>query len=154
MKGRWFEEFAVGQHYRTGSRTLTEAEIVTFARQYDPQIIHTDPDGAAQSQYGGIIASGLQTLATTFLLFFDAEIFGEAFEVGVGVDEMRWTKPVRPGDSLTAEVEVLEARPSRSQPHCGLVKTRIRALNQNGEAVMSLISIDLIKRDPAQLQTN
>ena len=153
MKGHYFEHFAAGQFYRTGSRTLTEAEIVAFARQYDPQIIHTDPKGAALSQYGGIIASGLQTLAVTFLLFFDADIFGQAFEVGVGADELRWSKPVRPGDSLTAEVEVIEARPSRSMPHCGVVKTRIRTLNQHGETVMTMVSVDLVKRQPAAAET-
>ncbi|MCX7355159.1 MAG: MaoC family dehydratase [Alphaproteobacteria bacterium] len=151
MKGNYFEHFAEGQFYRTGSRTLTEAEITDFARQYDPQIIHTDPKAAAESHYGGIIASGLQTLAVTFLLFFDADIFGQAFEVGVGADALRWNKPVRSGDSLTAEVEVMEAQPSRSMPHCGVVKTRIRTLNQHGETVMSLVSVDLVKRDPAKI---
>lgn len=151
MKGNYFERFAAGQVWRTGHRTVTEAEIVSFARQYDPQTIHTDPRAAAESQYGGLIASGLQTLAVTFLLFFDADIFGEAFEVGIGADELRWHKPVRPGDALSAEVEVIEARPSRSQPHCGVVKTRIRTLNQKGETVMTLVSVDLVKRDPARL---
>ncbi|MFO0997632.1 MAG: MaoC family dehydratase [Alphaproteobacteria bacterium] len=149
MKGHYFEHFHVGQRFTTGTKTLTEESIMAFAREHDPQTIHIDREGAARSSYGGIIASGIQTLGVTFRLFYDAYVYGDAFEVGVAANELRWLAPVRPGDTLTVEVEILETRPSRSRPDMGVVTSRMVTLNQRRETVLTFVSIDLIKRRPA-----
>lgn len=149
MKGHYFEHFHAGQRFTTDTKTLTEESIMAFAREHDPQTIHIDREGAARSTYGGIIASGIQTLGVTFRLFFDAYIYGDAFEVGVGANDLRWPNPVRPGDTLTVEVEIIEARPSRSRPDMGVVTSRMVTLNQRREIVLSFVSVDLIKQRPA-----
>lgn len=149
MKGHYFEHFHAGQRFTTGTKTLTEDAIIAFAREHDPQTIHIDPEGAARSTYGGIIASGIQTLGVAFRLFYDAYVYGDAFEVGVGANDLRWPAPVRPGDTLTVEAEILEARPSRSRLDMGVITSRIVALNQRREVVLTFVSIDLVKRQPA-----
>ena len=148
MNGHYFEHFHAGQRFATGTKTLTEDAIIVFAREHDPQTIHIDPEGAARSTYGGIIASGIQTLGVAFRLFYDAAIYGDAFEVGIGADDLRWPAPVRPGDTLTLEVEILEARPSRSRPDMGVITSRMVTLNQRREVVLTFVSVDLIKRRP------
>jgi acyl dehydratase len=142
----YLEDFVAGTVYQAGSVTLTEAEILEFARRYDPQAFHVDPDAARASIYGGLIASGWQTVAVTMRLLVD-QVFGESAGMGSpGVDELRWLLPVRPGDMLSPRVTVLESRPSRSKPDRGVVRFKVEVSNQDGELVMSLIGASFIGR--------
>jgi acyl dehydratase len=145
----YFEDFTPGTVYELGSRTFTRDDIVAFARQYDPQPFHLDEEAAAASPFGGLIASGWQTASTCFRLSVDGFI-GRAASLGSpGIDELRWLRPVRPGDTLTARAEVLEAKPSRSKPDRGAVRVRYDAFNQRGEQVLSMMSWGLFARRAA-----
>lgn len=149
MLPRYFEAYTPGAVFDAGAFTITEAEIIEFARLYDPQRFHTDPEAAKSSVYGGLIASGWQTVALTMRLMID-RVFGETTGLGSpGVDELRWLVPVRPGDTLSARLTVLEARPSRSKPDRGLVRFKVEAENQDGVLAMSLVGLGFILREPA-----
>jgi acyl dehydratase len=149
VDGNPFEFFFPGQRFAIAGRSFSEGEIVAFAKQWDPQTFHVDPVKAKSSIFGGIVASGLHSLCLAFRLFNDAKIFGDWFEGGLAADELRFSAPVRAGDVLSLEVEVLEARESRSRPASGIVKTRFVLKNQKDETVLSLISVDLMKRKAA-----
>ena len=149
MEGNPFEFFYPGQRFALKGRSFSEDEIIAFAKQWDPQTFHVDPVQAKASIFGGVVASGLQSLCLAFLLFHEARIFGDWFEGGIGADELRFPAPVRPGDVLSLDVEVLETRESRSRPALGIVKTRFVLRNQRDETVLSLISIDLMRRKTA-----
>jgi len=144
----YLEDFSVGQVFRSGSRRITEAEIKAFAQQFDPQPFHLDSEAAKASMFGGIAASGWHTMALTMRLLVDggAPIAGGI--IGAGAEELRWPRPVRPGDELTVESEVLEIRPSRSRPTQGLMKMRSTTLNQNGEPVQIFVANLLVPRRP------
>lgn len=149
MAPRYFEAFIPGAVFDAGSFTVTEAEIIEFARRYDPQLFHTDPVAAKSSAFGGLIASGWQTVALTMRQLID-HVFGETTGLGSpGVDELRWLRPVRPGDTLAVRVSVLEAQPSRSKPDRGLIRFKIEAENQNGELAMTLVGLAFIRREPS-----
>ena len=148
MPGRYLEEFAVGDRMTTADAVITEEMIVDFARTYDPQPFHIDASAAKESIYGGIIASGFQTLALGFRLVWDAGLFAGTSMGSPGFDELRWLKPVRPGDRLRVECEVKEARPSSSKPDRGIVRIAYRYLNQHDEAVLTFTSMHLIRRRP------
>jgi acyl dehydratase len=148
MLGRYFEDFRVGERMATADAVITEDMIVDFARIYDPQPFHVDPAAAAHSIYGGLIASGFQTLAMGFRLVWDTGLFDGTSMGSPGFDELRWLKPVRPGDRLRVEAEVAEARPSKSKPDRGLVRIAYRYLNQTGEPVLTFTSMHLIRRRP------
>jgi acyl dehydratase len=147
---RYFEDFEVGAIHELGAHTFTREEIVGFARQYDPQPFHLDDEAARASIYGGLIASGWQTGSICFRLAVDG-LIGEAASLGSpGIDELRWLAPIRPGDTITARAEILEARPSRSKPDRGIVRIRYDAHNQRGEHVFSMIGPGLfLRRDRA-----
>ncbi len=145
----YFEDFAVGTVRELGSRTLAEDEVLGFARAYDPQPFHTDPEAAAQSIYGGLIASGWQTCAIMMRLMCDAYLLRAASMGSPGVDEVRWLAPVRPGDTLTGRMEVIEARPSASKPDRGVIRSRWVATNQHGETVLTMVGMGMFKRRPA-----
>src|SRR5947209_4614443 len=145
----YFEDFPVGKRLACGSRTLTEAEIIDFAKQFDPQPFHVDRDAAAKSIFGGLIASGWHTAATAMRLQVDAVLSKAASLGSPGIDELRWLKPVRPGDTLSVELEVLESRPSSSKPDRGSVKVRYVATNQRGETVMTMIGWGMFGRRPS-----
>jgi acyl dehydratase len=140
------EDFAVGQIFRSASLRVTEADIQAFAQQFDPQPFHLDDAAAKTTLFGGLAASGWHTAALTMRLLVDggAPIAGGI--IGAGTDELRWPRPVRPGDELTVESEVLEIRPSRSRPMQGLVKMRTTTRNQNGEPVQVLVANLLVPR--------
>jgi acyl dehydratase len=143
---RYFEDVAVGESEALGEYTMTEAEIMAFARRYDPQPFHIDPDAAKASIFGGLIASGWHTCAVMMRLTVEAARRREAAVTGSpGVDSCRWLKPVRPGDTLTARSEVLETWPSRSKP-IGFVRNRVEMVNQRGEVVMRLVGIAMYRR--------
>ena len=136
------------QHFTTPGVTLTEAEIIDFAWRYDPQPFHLDVNAAAESPYGGLIASGFQTLALCFRLFIQSGVFAESSIGSPGIDELRWLAPVRPGDTLHGEIEVLEVKPSSSKPDRGIARLLYVAVNQHGETVLSFIVMHMLKRRP------
>lgn len=146
MDNRFLDDLSVGQSFSTGGVTLTEAEIIDFAFRYDPQPFHLDTGAAEKSPYGGLIASGFQSLALCFRLFIQSGIFAEASMGSPGIDELRWLAPVRPGDTLHSRIEVLEVRPSSSKPDRGIARLKYHAVNQRGEVVLSFIVNHLLRR--------
>ena len=149
MGNQWFEEFEVGQRFVTQGVTLTEASIIDFASRYDPQRFHVDKEAAARTPFGGLVASGFQTLGLSFRKFFELGVIRESGIGAPGVEELRWTAPVRPGDTVRVEVEVIEIRPSRSKADRGIVRMRYTTRNQRGETVMILIVPQFVARCPA-----
>jgi acyl dehydratase len=148
MTARYFEDYQPGAVFTSGVIPISEAEIVDFARRWDPQAMHTDPEAAAQGRFGGLIASGWHTAAVMMRLFATNFLSPQSSVASPGLDELRWLRPVRPGDVLSLRVTVLEARPSRSRPGEGVVRSLVEVLNQNGELVMSLKPISLIACRP------
>jgi acyl dehydratase len=145
---KYFEDFRVGETDELGSHTMTEAEIVAFARKYDPQPFHVDPGAARASIYGGLIASGWHTCAIVMRLCADASERERGAATGSpGVDSCRWLQPVRPGDTLTGRTEVLDVKPSRTKP-LGFVRRRVEMLNQHGDVVLSIVGISMYRRRP------
>jgi acyl dehydratase len=142
----YFDDLTVGFTFETASKSLTEEEIIGFARQYDPQAFHIDPEAAAQSIYGGIIASGFQTLIVAFDLILNANIWTEASMGSPGLDELRWKLPVRPGDTLKVRGEVTASEPSKSRPDRGRTTIHYDIINQKGEVVSSYSAMQLLKR--------
>ncbi|GGD26925.1 MaoC family dehydratase [Sinisalibacter lacisalsi] len=145
MTQRYFEDLPVGFCFSTGSRALTREEVVDFARDWDPQEFHLDEDAARASHFGALIASGWQTLLVAFNLSMAAGIWDEASMGASGMDEVRWFKPVFPGDAIHVEAEVVTAERSRSRPDRGRVRIRHDVVNQHGEKVASYIGNHLIK---------
>lgn len=135
MTSRYLEDFAVGQTFRSGRLTVDEERMKTFAAEFDPQPFHLDEDAARDTIFGGLAASGWHTAALTMRLLVESDLRPAGGIVGAGFDELRWARPVRPGDELRVETEVLEVRPSRSRPEQGLIKVRTTTFNQNDEAV-------------------
>jgi acyl dehydratase len=135
---RYFEDFRPGQVFEMGNRVVTRESILAFAREYDPQPFHTDEEAATQSVYGGLIASGWHTGAMLMRLCWDGLLHECAGLGSPGVDELRWLRPVRPGDTLSLRYTVLETIPSRSKPDRGVVRSLCEVLNQHGEVVMTM----------------
>ena len=146
MPARYFEEFAVGDRFTSGTVTIGESDITDFARRYDPQPFHIDPAAAKETIFGGLIASGFQTLAYGFRSVIDTGLFVACSMGSPGFDELRWLKPVRPGDTLHVECEVVEIRPSQSKPDRGIVRFAYRYINQRGEVVLTMIAMQLLRR--------
>ena len=144
MTDLYFEDFYVGRRFTTRGVTLTEAEIISFALVYDAQPFHIDVVEAAKSDFGGLVASGLQTLSLSFRLFLQTGVLRACSLGGFGIDELRWPQPVRPGDTIRVEIEVIEQRPSRSRDDRGYVRMRYTTFNQHGEEVQSLIGNQLL----------
>ena len=144
----YFEDMVVGQTVPVGSRTVTEEEIHAFATAFDPQPFHVDREAAAQSIYGGIIASGWHTCSMMMKLMVDNFLKDAASLGSPGVDEIRWLKPVRAGDTLTVSTTATEARPSTSKTDRGIVATEWRAVNQNGELVATVKGMGMFLRRP------
>lgn len=149
MSNRYFEDFMVGQTYKASGRVRVEkADIVAFAKQYDPQPFHLDEEAARNSIFGRLVASGWHTAAMTMRLVATSEHRAASGAIGLGFDGLRWPIPVYPGDELRIESEVLEVRPSKSRPDRGLIKMRTKTINQNGEVVQELIANALVPRRP------
>lgn len=146
---RYFEDFRVGDVIDLGSIGVTEEEILTFARQFDPQVFHTDPVRAKETFFEGLVASGWHTTALFMRLLYDGLIKDTVGLASPGVDEVRWRNPVRPGDTLHCNLSIIESTPSRSRPEMGIVRTRCEMFNQHGEVVMTLIGIHFFGRRPA-----
>jgi acyl dehydratase len=143
---RYFEDYQPGASYEYGSVEVTEADILAFARRWDPQPIHIEPDWARTGPFGGLIASGWHTSAICMRMFIDHYLTHNASLASPGIDEMRFAIPVRPGDVLRLRLTVAESRPSRSKPDRGLIFTRFEAVNQDDAIVMSLIALNMIGR--------
>ncbi len=141
----YFEDYRAGDVYESGETVVDAAEIVEFARRWDPQEMHLDPERAAQGEFGGLIASGWHTAAMMMRLFADEILPKKASIASPGIDELRWLAPVRPGDRLHLKVTVLETRRSRSKPDRGLVRCFVEVINQRGETVMSLKPMNLLR---------
>jgi acyl dehydratase len=148
INDRWLDDFAPGAVYEFGEMRVEEADIIAFARRFDPQPMHVDPQAAAEGAFGGLIASGWHTAGIMMRMFVDNFLPGRASLASPGIDELRWTHPVRPGDVLRLRVEVLEVTRSRSKPDRGMLKTLIEVLNQEGEVVMSLKPMNLLRCRP------
>ncbi len=146
MEPLYLEDFVPGLTFRTGGMTITEGQIIDFAMRFDPQPFHVDVEAARQGLFGGLIASGFHTIALTFRLFADTRALGAASLGSPGIDEVRWFKPVRPGDTLTAVIEVLDNRPSTSKPDRGIATLKYTASNQRGEPVLTMKAMQLLRR--------
>ncbi|TPQ38738.1 MULTISPECIES: MaoC family dehydratase [Cupriavidus] len=145
----YFEDFEVGSRRELGSYLVTEEEILSFARQYDPQPFHIDKEAAAKSIYGGLISSGWMTCSIMMRLLVLSTTGKSASMGSPGVDEIRWLKPVYAGDTLTAVLVVLDTRPSQSKPDRGVVHTQWEATNQRGELVCTVKGMGMYGRRPA-----
>lgn len=148
MRGRYFEEFSAGEEIVSAGQTLTQDAIIAFAALYDPQAFHIDVEAARTSPYGGLIASGFQTLAVAFRMFLDTGVLAGTSFGSPGMDDLRWTRPVRPGDTLHTIANVVEVRPSASKPDRGLVRFAFRVLNQRGEEVLTFATTVFVARRP------
>src|SRR5438034_1075889 len=149
MIGRFLEDFAVGQTFRSGRVRIDKERIKTFGAEFDPQPFHLDETAARDTIFGGLAASGWHTAALTMRLLVDGELKPVGGIIGAGFDEFRWPRPVRPGDELRVESEILEIRPSQSRPSQGMIKVRTTTLNQNGEAVQVFVGNLVVPRRPA-----
>jgi acyl dehydratase len=142
---RYFEDYVPGSVFEYGTLTVNQADMIEFAQRFDPQPFHIDPAAAARGPFGGLIASGWHTASLVMRLVVDHYLSRVASLGSPGVDELRWTRPVRPGDSLRVRVSVLDARRSRSKPDRGIVRSHIEVLNQAGDVVMSLKALNLLR---------
>jgi acyl dehydratase len=146
---RYLEDYVPGAVYEYGYIEVTAAEILDFARKFDPQPIHIDPEFAATGPFGGLIASGWHTAGIMMRLLADHYLSRVASLASPGIDELRWPAPLRPGDSVRLRTTILEARPSRSKPDRGLVRTRGQLINSGDAEVLRLDAMNLIGRRPA-----
>jgi acyl dehydratase len=146
MTKRYLEDFAVGQTFGSGRVRVDKERIKRFAAEFDPQPFHLDEDAARDTIFRGLAASGWHTAALTMRLVVEGELNPVGGIVGAGFEELRWPLPVRPGDELRVESEVLEVRPSKSRPQQGLIKVRTTTLNQNGEAVQVFVANLIVPR--------
>jgi len=146
---RYFEDFKPGDVIELGSRTISKESILAFAREFDPQPFHTDEEAAKRSIYGGLLASGWHTGSLLMRILNDGLLKDTVSLGSPGVDELRWLKPVRPGDVLSARMTVLESIPSRSKPDRGLIRSLMELRNQHGEVVVSVRGLSLLGRRPA-----
>ncbi len=141
------EDLAPGQRYGSRKRiTVTADDITAFAAQYDPQPFHLDEEAGRRSVFGGLAASGWHTAAMTMRMLVESDLWPNDGIVGAGMDELRWPRPVHPGDELHIETEILEVRPSRSRPEQGLVKARTTTFNGRGEPVQVLVANLVVPR--------
>lgn len=149
MTKRYFEDFSIGQTYRSDSRAVDREAIVAFAGAFDPQPFHLSEEGGRASMFGALVASGWHTAALTMRLLVESDFNPAGGNIGAGVEELRWPRPVLPGDSLRIESEVLETRAMKSRPELGLVKLRTTTLNQNSEPVQVFVANVVVPKRPA-----
>ncbi len=147
---RWFEDYPEGAVFEFGSVTVSADDIIAFARQYDPQTMHVDPAWSAEGPFGEVIASGWHTIALMMRMFVE-QFLPENGLAAPGIDEVRWPRPVRPGDTLRVRVTVTEARRSRSKPDRGLVTTFVEVFNQKDEVVLTMRPMNLLRCRPDAL---
>ena len=145
----YWEDFAAGSMREFGGITLSEEDILRFAREFDPQPFHVDPEAARHSVFGGLIASGWHTCSLAMRMMCDAYLLDSASAGSPGVEDIKWLKPVRPGDTLRVSFTVLEARPLESRPNIGLIRAQWYMYNQNGECVMQMLGGGMFSRRPS-----
>ena len=144
----WFDDLKVGMRFKSGEATVSKEDIKRFAAEFDPQPFHTDEAAAQETAFKGLAASGWHTAAIAMKLAVSVRPFGPHPLLGAGVDDLRWMKPVRPGDTLHLEGEVVELIPSRTKPQ-GIARVKWTAYNQDGEAVYTFNPIGIVPRRPA-----
>ena len=144
--GLYFEDFELRQRFETRSLTVSEADIIGFAKQFDPQYYHVDPQAAKNSAFGGLIASGFHTLSLSMRLFFDLDIWPEAMIASPGLENVKFLKPLRPGDTIRGAAEVVEIKASASKPDRGVVIMDHPCWNQNDEMILTLRCVHLLRR--------
>jgi acyl dehydratase len=149
IKERYFEDYREGEVFDIGEYLVTREEIVAFASRYDPQPFHVDDEAARETIYGGLIASGWMTCGVLMRMLVDHFISPLASMGSPGIDELRWLRPVRPGDRLRARVTIVDARRSKSRPDRGLIHLHQEAINQNDEVVLSMRGMGLYKCRPS-----
>src|SRR5213595_3290560 len=143
MQERYFEDLKRGDRFKSETYTVNEEQIISFAREFDPQPFHLDSAVARQTMFKGLIASGWHTAAITMRLFVQTLNFAEG-AIGLGVDKLRWPNAVRPGDVLTVETDILKLRPSRSKPGYGIIRLRYVTTNQDGEIVQTMLASAMV----------
>ena len=148
MSARYLEDFSPGQKFGSGRLRVERDRIKSFAAEFDPQPFHLDEEAARVSFFSGLAASGWHTAALTMRLLVESELEPVGGIVGAGFDEFRWPRPVRPGDELHLESEVLEVRPSKSRPDQGVIKVRTTTMNQNDEPVQISVGNLIVPRRP------
>jgi acyl dehydratase len=148
MTERYLEDLHVGDRFESDTFQVTEEGIIQFARDFDPQPFHLDASAAEQSVFKGLAASGWHTAAMTMKLFVTGGLRLAGGSVGLGVDELRWPRPVRPGDTLRLQTEIVEVRPSRSKTDRGVLRIRNVTTNQKGEVVQTFLASVLVHRRP------
>ena len=141
VRSLFLEDLQVGQTWTGGPVEMTEADIVRFAREFDPQPMHVDPAAAAAGRFGGLIASGWHVASVVMREFVDSAPFGDTPLLGLKVDDLQWRRPVRPGDRLTVTREIVDVRRSDSKPDRGVLTMRMTVANQAGEEVMSFVNL-------------
>src|SRR5262245_3850573 len=150
MPERFFEDYAVGQKFGSGTIEVTAERIKSFAREVDPQPFHVDEEAARHTFVGGLVASGWHTAAMTMRLFVERDVAPAAGAIGAGGSDLSWPRPVRPGDVLHIETEVIELRPSKSRPDIGVMKVRLTTYNQANEPVQIAYPAMIVPRRPAK----
>ena len=148
MDDLYFEDFYVGQMIESAPATLTEDEIIAFGKAYAPLPYHTDPEAAARTMFGGLVAAGYHTAAVTFGLFIETGTFRACGMGSPGVDKLRWLRPVRAGDTLTVVAEIVEVSPAKAEGGRDAIRIGYETRNQDGEAVMTLTSLHFVRRRP------
>jgi acyl dehydratase len=155
ISDRYFEDYVEGDVHRFGTIAVEADEMIAFAKRFDPQTMHTDPEAAKHTPFGGLIASGWHTAGLVMRLYVEHYLTHVASLASPGLDELRWLKPVRPGDTLSVRVTVLNTAPSKSKPDRGAVTSFVEAINQAGDIVMTFKGVNIIaKRPPASWPTN
>jgi acyl dehydratase len=150
MPGRYFEDYAVGQKFGSGTVEVTAERIKSFAREFDPQPFHTDEEAARHTFFGGLVASGWHTASMSMRLFVESDITPEGGSIGAGGSDLSWPRPTRPGDVLRVESEVLDLRPSKSRPEIGIMKVKLTTYNQANEVVQIAHPAMIVPRRPAK----
>lgn len=145
---RYLEDFTPGTIIDTPPHTVTEAEIIDFAKRYDPQYYHTDPHAACRSIFAGLVAGGFQTAALVWALALRTGWFEHCAMAGIGVDELRWLAPLRPGDAVRCRITVIDNRVSRSKPDRGVIVGRYDLFNQHRERILTLTMTQMLRRRP------
>ena len=146
MTDWYLDDFAPGHTYRSPTHVVSDEEALDFARRYDPQSFHLDPVAARASVFGGLVLGGFQTAALAWALVHRTGMFDRCAMAGIGLDEVRWHKPVQPGDRLRCDFTLLDARPSKSRPEGGVARFRYEMRNQREDVVLSLVMIQLLRR--------
>lgn len=145
----FIEDFESGVTYESPAHEMTMEEATDFARHYDPMYFHVDAEAAKYSTFGGLVCAGFQTAALAWTLALRSGLYDQCALAGIGIDELRWLAPVRPGDVLRCRFSMLEWRPSKSRPEAGIARVRFELVNQCDRSVVTMVVIQLLRRRPA-----